>query len=632
MNEYMDPKDYKTRHKMIALPCVRIRANRAGGSGTVIYSHENDNGDFSTYILTNHHVVDKSISVKKEWSSLLKKERKMDYFEPVDAHFFEYKWESRNVGGSTKKCEIMTYDPNEDLALLKLMDPRPVDSVASLFPRGEEKDLKIGMPVVAVGAGLGAPPVQTEGVLSQFGIDIERKEFWLQTGPTIYGNCLTADTLVTLKDGSVKPIVEVEAGDWVWSFGGNSDELQPERVNEVVEAGEKDVYKVKTRTRTVRASANHPFPVVVSSIDWMGRRTNWLEWRELADIEPGDVVAILSELPDRCVGKGVKFQDYIPQGSDINDFMRFLGFYLGDGWMRHEPGYRYEVSLATYDKDSYIRYKNILKNLFGLEPVSFYETDTVLQVNGKKLVETLEKLGFSGKATEKTVPAWVMTQPFEYQMAFIEGYLEADGYTNPTGDWVFEANNEKLISRLRMMFIHMGFNVSNIHDRIREPVEINGKMAIPNSRSYAFQVYPNYSKNRNTTIYGDTSRLPDNLCYEKVRSIANVGVEQTYDIKVEKHHNFFANGMLVHNSGGALFLRDTYELIGVPARIAVTLAGFSTDAITHLSFAIPITRIYNFLEEQKFRFVYDDDYTEEGEAELRGEMREKAEKEMAGEG
>lgn len=186
--EQVNPKDYELRHQSIMLPCVRIRAKSAGGSGTVIYSETNEDDQYSTYILTNHHVVDKSISVKKEWSTLLKRERKMDYFEPVDAHFFEYKWESRNVGGSTKKCEIMAYDPNEDLALLKLKDTRQAPAVANMFPRGEEKNLRAGMPVVAVGAGLGAPPVQTGGILSQFGIDIDRKEFWLQTSPTIYGN------------------------------------------------------------------------------------------------------------------------------------------------------------------------------------------------------------------------------------------------------------------------------------------------------------------------------------------------------------------------------------------------------------------------------------------------------------
>lgn len=108
-------QDYDKRHRMIALPCVRIRANKAGGSGTVIYSKENDEGDFSTYILTNNHVIDNCVKIERRWSALLKSERKLDVFETVDAHFFDYRWESRSVGGKTVQCDIVAYDPDEDL-------------------------------------------------------------------------------------------------------------------------------------------------------------------------------------------------------------------------------------------------------------------------------------------------------------------------------------------------------------------------------------------------------------------------------------------------------------------------------------------------------------------------------------
>ncbi len=56
------------------------------------------------------------------------------------------------------------------------------------------------------------------------------------------------------------------------------------------------------------------------------------------------------------------------------------------------------------------------------------------------------------------------------------------------------------------------------------------------------------------------------------------------------------------NSGGALYLEETRELIGVPARI--TVSGFS-QAITHLSYAIPATTICKFLDDKDFQYVYD---------------------------
>lgn len=179
---------WEQRHKKIALPCVRIRTRVAGGSGTVLYSKENDEGEFSTYILTNHHVVADCIKIEKKWSSLLKAYRKEDVFEMVDAHFFEYRWESRDIGGKSLQCDIMAYDEDEDLALIKARASQLAPAVAELYPRKEEKKLRIGMKIITVGAGLGEPPVQTEGVLSQFGREIDRREYWLVTAPSIYGN------------------------------------------------------------------------------------------------------------------------------------------------------------------------------------------------------------------------------------------------------------------------------------------------------------------------------------------------------------------------------------------------------------------------------------------------------------
>jgi S1-C subfamily serine protease len=187
MAETHDLDRYDERHRCIALPCVRIRAAISGGSGTVIYSQESSDG-YSTYILTNHHVVAGCIKIEDRWSSLLRSERKLDVFETVDAHFFDYRWESRAIGGKSIQADIMAYDKEEDLALIKLRSDQPAPAVARMYPRGEENKLRIGMPVICVGAGLGEAPVQTGGFLSQFGREIERREFWLSTASSIFGN------------------------------------------------------------------------------------------------------------------------------------------------------------------------------------------------------------------------------------------------------------------------------------------------------------------------------------------------------------------------------------------------------------------------------------------------------------
>jgi S1-C subfamily serine protease len=181
---------YESRHRELMLPVVRIITGRAAGSGTCIYSGVGKDGLACGYVLTNHHVVDDLIKVEKRWSPLLQREVKADVRATAQVHFFRYQWKSRAVAGTTIEADIMAYDKDEDLALLKLRtteeDKPPVP--AKLYPRGKENDLRVTMPVYCIGAGLGEPPVVTGGFLSQFGQEIENREFWLSTAPGIFGN------------------------------------------------------------------------------------------------------------------------------------------------------------------------------------------------------------------------------------------------------------------------------------------------------------------------------------------------------------------------------------------------------------------------------------------------------------
>lgn len=182
-------KDYDARHRELVLPVVRIQAHGATGSGTVIFAKDND-GTPSAFVLTNHHVVDDLIKVEKRWSPLLQRDVKADVRSTAQVHFFTYKWKSRAVAGYSVEADIMAYDKDEDLALLKLRfgDEATLPPAAILYPRGGESELRVTMPVFCIGAGMGEPPVVTGGFLSQFGQEIDNREFWLATAPGIYGN------------------------------------------------------------------------------------------------------------------------------------------------------------------------------------------------------------------------------------------------------------------------------------------------------------------------------------------------------------------------------------------------------------------------------------------------------------
>jgi len=163
-------------------PCVRVRTNKAGGSGQVIWSNERD----GTFVLTCEHVVDDAITIKEEWSSVLQRMVKKDVLSEVYVDFFKYDLKDRAVGAEEIKAEIIAYDKNEDLALLRLLDPTPRKYVAKVAP--DDYEVKYFEEVVTIGAALGHEPIATVGNICGFKDVIDNRDYMLSTAPSIFGS------------------------------------------------------------------------------------------------------------------------------------------------------------------------------------------------------------------------------------------------------------------------------------------------------------------------------------------------------------------------------------------------------------------------------------------------------------
>jgi len=181
------------KHEKLLYPTVRVRTDKAGGSGTIIYSRPVPEGSdyegYETYVLTNCHVINDNIRVEKKWSTLLKREVKTDVLADCTVELFDFEYGSWESGHIAHKAEIMCYDKDMDLALLRVKSSKKFEHVATVFPRGEHmKRLRMFMKVYAVGCGMGHPPLATQGNLTGFTDIIDNYPYWLSTAPTIYGN------------------------------------------------------------------------------------------------------------------------------------------------------------------------------------------------------------------------------------------------------------------------------------------------------------------------------------------------------------------------------------------------------------------------------------------------------------
>jgi S1-C subfamily serine protease len=165
-------------HEKVLKTQVRVKTDKAGGSGTIIYSKPNKSGSYSTYILTCHHVIEDAITIKKE------------YRKAVTVEFFDYD----NVKPGTRPInysvdgDIVAYDKAHDMALIKLRTKKKVENVAKLYPKKPETGIKIGQKVWAVGAALLHDPILTQGIITHMGDEIDYKDYWMSNAQIIFGN------------------------------------------------------------------------------------------------------------------------------------------------------------------------------------------------------------------------------------------------------------------------------------------------------------------------------------------------------------------------------------------------------------------------------------------------------------
>lgn len=179
------------RHERCLYPCVRIRTPKALGSGTILYYENAPDapGQVDRYVLTNEHVIDNLVAVEKRWNSMLRREVKVDILGLPTVEVFTFAYTSRTIGFTGYQAEIVAYDKEEDLALLRVRAPAvgPIYA-ATLVPREQVNDLQSFMGCWNIGCGLGAKPVLTFGYLSAFGYDIENKDYMQVSAPSIFGN------------------------------------------------------------------------------------------------------------------------------------------------------------------------------------------------------------------------------------------------------------------------------------------------------------------------------------------------------------------------------------------------------------------------------------------------------------
>ncbi len=413
-------------------------------------------------------------------------------------------------------------------------------------------------------------PDSVKATYDKLGIpEAERKYL---AGVTAQYECLRGSTPVWTSAG-VRSIKEIVPGDVVFSLDTETRQVVQAPVVGVKCSGEKQVFEVQVGQAVIGASANHPFLVLRDRRRPGRERARYkLEWVAVEDLSPGEYVAVATDLPDFGEPRALLVPSR-PDAADLpaitsDELCWWAGAYLGDGYLHRRGAFTsVEIAVDRTDKDLVDELCRAGRALFG---VSFAMALDGLRLTGRKtaaLAEWLELNGFSGNAHTKRIPDWAFGLPRSQRLAFLAGYVDTDGYVragNANKDPVLTSASSALLEDARQLALLCGITSSSV-------VTVNNAHPTdPSRRLTAYQLHlsGNFDqlpcrsprrtdrlgrrayRHRFRTAKGTDfrSHASEMLGFRKVESIVPAGVEPTYDIEVAGHHNFIANGVVVHNS------------------------------------------------------------------------------------
>src|SRR5205823_4553356 len=135
--------------------------------------------------------------------------------------------------------------------------------------------------------------------------------------------CIPATERVPTPDGP-RSIAVLQAGDELYSFDPQRG-LVRAKVKDAWSSGRKAIYTIRTAHRKIRVTAGHPILTLNDGPRWV----------EAENIRPGDQVV--------CAEGYFRRDRPLPPGH-----ARFIGAFLGDGWVRAETSRRgYSFGLAV---------------------------------------------------------------------------------------------------------------------------------------------------------------------------------------------------------------------------------------------------------------------------------------------
>lgn len=358
--------------------------------------------------------------------------------------------------------------------------------------------------------------------------------------------CFVGSTLV-LTDTGYKPISEVQVGDSVLTHTGNYKLV----VNTSCTQNKTLTIKMYGGFN-IECTYNHPF-YVRHRLSVRKKIYSEPEWVEAKDLVKSDMLCY-------PINNNNIIPHYKNLPTDDEDFWWIVGRYMGDGWcVYHERPRNSKNVIICCDNHTDIHLNNILsraKKFFDYR----YESDKSTYRIFIKDIEMFEYLQRFGKyAYGKHLTNDILDLPVNLIVAFLNGYLSADGFKGKDGFYLCKTVSFRLANGI-MQCVAKAYHMMCGSCVIPPCVDtIEGRKV--NSREKYTVTFKEDKRPKDRNFYDETNNCL--WCYVKSVEINGDDIKNVYNLSVVDDNSYTANGMAVHNCGKCITIdsTDTYNAV-----------------------------------------------------------------------
>lgn len=369
--------------------------------------------------------------------------------------------------------------------------------------------------------------------------------------------CFKAGAMVSMADGTTKPIEDIVVGDRVRTHTGGTG-----RVTELHRRKYRgEFFEIKpANSDPLHATVEHPFFAAYDAKDasrvWKTEVPEFA-WRYAKDLD-GAVLSRPKVTETVSPGRHRGWEGRSHR--DLRAFARLIGYYLAEGHVVFNKNERVcGIELTVSKADAVNQEISDLCTAIGTrnEPVWRQRENSpdawALQIYDEELA--LICVEYAGRYSKtKRLAEEVLYWPQELQLELLGAYGNGDGFASKDGSFSFSTASGALASQVREILFRLGIPTSHqvlTHkagtgfsaENTTEHVVFVGRQWAPRLQAFCAKVIVREAKKTKNVFkdYGDLWALP-------IREYASYSDEaDVYNFEVEGDNSYIVNGVAAHN-------------------------------------------------------------------------------------